>query len=64
MDSYWLTNASVGYAWDNYTIRAFVDNLFDEEYVTSLSSTGFGSPATTATIGDGRSFGLTFDATF
>lgn len=64
VDSYTVANLSVGYAWDNYKLTAYVDNVLDEDYVTSLDNDSFGGEPTLATIGDGRNFGVTFAARF
>ncbi|MDX0750357.1 TonB-dependent receptor [Sinorhizobium medicae] len=59
LDSFTVVNANIGYEKDNLKIAAFARNLFDEEYLTSISSNG-----NLATIGDGRSFGVRVNATF
>lgn len=59
LDSFTVVNANIGYEKDNLKITAFARNLFDEEYLTSISSNG-----NLATIGDGRSFGVRVNATF
>ena len=41
------------------TVALYVRNLFDQQYVTSIDSTG-----ANATVGEGRSFGLRLRATF
>lgn len=64
VDSYTLANASVGYARGNFRLTAFVDNIFDEDYITGLSNPDFGQEPTLASIGDGRTFGVTLDARF
>lgn len=53
VDSFTVVNAQVGYEAKNFTVTAFARNLFDEEYLTSITSGG-----TQATIGDGRVFGI------
>ncbi len=53
VDPFTLVNAQIGYETENLTFTAFAKNLFDEQYLTSISSGG-----TYATIGDGRSFGI------
>lgn len=52
VDGYFLANASIGYEIDNFRAQLFVRNLFDEEYITTIASGG-----TSASIGDGRTFG-------
>ncbi|TCQ04323.1 TonB-dependent siderophore receptor [Rhizobium sp. PP-F2F-G36] len=59
LDSFTVVNVNAGYEKDNFKITAFAKNLFDEEYLTSISTDG-----TSATVGDGRSFGVRVNATF
>lgn len=59
LDDIFLTNIRMGYSFGGVTFTAFVDNVFDKEYLTSINSN-----QTTATIGDGRTFGLQLDARF
>lgn len=56
-----IVNAQVGYRKDNWEIKAFVENLLDERYYTSMDREAV--PAY-AQIGQPRSFGLTMKATF
>ncbi|GLQ21300.1 TonB-dependent receptor [Algimonas porphyrae] len=51
LDSYVVVNARVGYRTDQFTIAGFVNNLFDEEYLTQNRSTIF------STVGNPQSFG-------
>ncbi|WP_284756904.1 TonB-dependent receptor [Agrobacterium sp. fls2-241-TYG-188a] len=59
LDSFTVLNANVGYEKDNFKITAFAQNLLDEEYLTSIATNG-----QTATVGEGRSFGIRVNATF
>lgn len=59
VDSFTIVNAQVGYETENLKFTAYAKNLLDEEYLTSISSTG-----ATANIGDARSFGLQFTQRF
>ncbi|WP_193174061.1 TonB-dependent receptor domain-containing protein [Nisaea nitritireducens] len=52
IDGRFLANASIGYEIDNFRAQLFVRNLLDEDYITSISSSG-----TSASIGDGRTVG-------
>lgn len=53
VDSFTVVNAQAGYENDHFTFTAYVKNLLDEEYLT-----GIGSDGATASVGDGRAFGL------
>ena len=57
--AYTVVNAQVGYDLGPATVALYVRNLFDQQYVTSIDSTG-----ANATVGEGRSFGLRLRATF
>jgi TonB-dependent siderophore receptor len=59
LDSFTVVNANAGYEKDNLKITAFAKNLFNEEYLTSISSDG-----SQATIGEARSFGVRINASF
>ncbi|MBD8689878.1 TonB-dependent receptor [Rhizobium sp. CFBP 13717] len=59
LDSFTVLNTNVGYEKDNFKITAFAQNLLDEEYLTSIATNG-----QTATVGEGRSFGIRVNATF
>lgn len=59
VDSYVVTNASVGYSDDRVKATLFVDNLFDEEYLTSIDKSG-----TEASIGAPRRVGAEVLFTF
>ncbi|MGL4094436.1 TonB-dependent receptor [Agrobacterium cavarae] len=59
LGSFTVLNANVGYEKDNFKITAFAQNLLDEEYLTSIATNG-----QTATVGEGRSFGIRVNATF
>lgn len=59
LDSFTVLNANIGYEKDNFKITAFAQNLLDEEYLTSIATNG-----QTATVGEGRSFGIRVNATF
>ncbi len=59
VDSFWEVNLRTGYETDFGSIAFFVDNVFDRDYITSLSNNNnFGAQPTEATIGDGRKFGV------
>lgn len=58
-DSYWVTNVSASYLFDNgLALNAYARNLFDEDYTTQQTETGF--------IGKGprREYGLFLTAEF
>jgi TonB-dependent siderophore receptor len=59
LDSFTVVNANAGYEKDNLKITAFAKNLFNEEYLTSISTNG-----SQATVGEGRSFGVRINASF
>lgn len=59
IDAYTLVNAQLGYEMEHATITAYAKNLFNEEYLTDISSGG-----ATATIGDGLSVGIRASARF
>lgn len=51
LGSYFLTNMQAGYRADNFTLSVFVNNVFDEEYLTQNRSFVF------STVGDPRVVG-------
>lgn len=55
-----LINARIGYEWKNAGIYFYVDNLFNQEYVTAA----FRPPETLASFGDSRTFGFQVRAKF
>ncbi|ARQ02749.1 hypothetical protein CAK95_04855 [Pseudorhodoplanes sinuspersici] len=55
VDSYTLVNAQIGYETKNGTLAIFARNLFDEQYLTSISTPGLSG---SAAIGDGRVVGV------
>jgi iron complex outermembrane recepter protein len=59
VDGFTLVNAQFGYETEWLTIAAFAKNLFDEDYLTSISAGG-----DLASIGDSRSFGLRVSGRF
>lgn len=59
VDSFWIANARVGYEMNGLKLTLFVDNVFNEQYVTSI-----GNAAATASIGDERKFGFEMTAKF
>lgn len=61
VDSYFIVNARAGYETDKVKAMFFVDNLFDEQYLTSIS--GSNPQSTTpseATVGDGLTVGMQY----
>lgn len=57
VDGYTLVDARIGWEWENYTLTLFAKNVFDEKYVTSIStSSGVQSQAT---VGDEQLVGVT-----
>lgn len=65
VDSDFIVNARAGYEHGHFRFTAFVDNLFDEEYLTSLSNgCAYGATPTEAAIGDGRKFDLEVSGRF
>lgn len=60
--SYVLVNAALGYEQKNWSVTLYAKNIFDEQYVTGISTSAFG-PAE-ATVGDGRMLGVRAKATF
>lgn len=63
IDGFFVANAAIGFETENLKASAYVKNLFDEEYETSITP-GMTPAATTATIGDGRTYGVTLRAKF
>ncbi len=59
IDGRFIANARIGYEAEYFTVSAFVDNLFDKNYLTGRSTS-----ANEATAGDGRTFGLEVRAFF
>ena len=59
LNDFFLTNVRAGYRYGSVRLMAYVDNLFDKDYQTSSSAN-----QTSATVGDGRTFGLQLDAKF
>lgn len=59
LDDIFLTNMRAGYEYKGFKLTGFVENLFDEEYLTSINAAG-----NDATIGDGRTFGIQLDYKF
>ncbi len=55
VDSFTLVNAQLGYETKHGTLALFARNLFDEQYLTAISTPG---PTGSAAIGDGRVFGV------
>lgn len=53
VDSFTIVNAQLGYETDHFKFTAYAKNLLDEEYLTAIGSNG-----ASASVGDGRSFGL------
>ncbi|MEM8564695.1 MAG: TonB-dependent receptor, partial [Pseudomonadota bacterium] len=58
VDDVFLANLVVGYEWRDYRVSVYANNLFDEDYLTSVLS------ETQATIGDGRAIGVELQADF
>ena len=59
VESFTEVNLRAGYETDNVAVTFFVDNVFDRDYITSLSNNNaFGREPTEATIADGRKFGV------
>lgn len=59
LDSFTVVNLQFGYESEHLKVTAFAKNLFDEQYLTGIDSTG-----SLATIGDGRTFGLQVNGSF
>ena len=59
LNDFFLTNVRAGYQFEGVRLIAYVDNLFDKEYLTSSTNN-----RTQATIGDGRTVGLQLNAKF
>jgi iron complex outermembrane receptor protein len=60
-DPFTLVNARIGYEWQNTGVYLFVNNLFDEQYLTA-AFTGFFNDL--ASYGDRRTFGIQLRSTF
>lgn len=59
-DPFALVNTRIGYEGKNYGIYLYVNNIFDERYVT----TAFRAPNTLVSYGDRRTFGFQVRANF
>jgi iron complex outermembrane receptor protein len=59
IENRFLVNAKIGYEYESMTISAFADNIFDEQYLTGISTT-----SDEAYIGDGRVVGVELRAKF
>ncbi|MCF4165268.1 TonB-dependent receptor [Zavarzinia compransoris] len=59
VDAFTLVNANFGYEAEHFTVSAFTRNLFDEEYLTGISSGG-----AQAAVGEGRTFGIRLSSQF
>lgn len=59
LGSFTTVDLSVGYAWDNSVLTAYVTNATDEEYFTYESG-----PGTYASLGDRREIGIKYGYTF
>ncbi len=62
IENVFLVNGKVGYEYQNMTLSVFADNLFDEQYITGLSTRN--DPPIEASIGDGRVVGVELRAKF
>lgn len=62
--SFTNVDVALGYEWENFRARLFVDNVFDEDYVTSLFNTSVGQPPVEATVNDPRTVGFEVSYTF
>lgn len=61
LSSFTLVNAQFGYRKDNWTVTAYIDNLFDKDYLTYR----FNDPAfQVATVGAERAYGLSVQYDF
>lgn len=64
VDDVFLVDTMIGYQYHNYRVSLYVDNVFDEDYLTGIT---FEPTATTpgeATVGDGRAWGVDIQAEF
>lgn len=59
VDSFTVANAQAGYENERFAFTIYVKNLLDEQYLTSISSSG-----ATASVGDARTVGLQFTQRF
>jgi len=57
-----IVNAAVGYEAENWSVTGYIKNIFDEQYLTSVSVHSSGTSA--ASVGDGRMFGVRARASF
>ena len=57
--SFWLIDASAGYETEHWSVRAYVRNLLDKNYLTSVDESG-----DEATVGDPLNVGLIFGLRF
>lgn len=62
-DSFALVNARIGYEADQYGVYLFVDNIFDQEYLTAAFASGTAGD-TLAAYGDRRTFGIQLKSEF
>jgi len=64
IDSHFLVNVQTGIRRNNWEVNAFVENLFDEHYNTTLELQGSGVNPSFAQVGPSRLFGLNLKAKF
>ncbi|MEO0435426.1 MAG: TonB-dependent receptor [Pseudomonadota bacterium] len=58
VDEVFLVNLKAGYEFSNYRVGLFVNNLFDEDFLTAIFDSSL------AVVGDGRAFGVELLANF
>jgi iron complex outermembrane recepter protein len=67
VSTFTIVDARIGYEWERSKTKLtlFAKNIFDEQYVTSLSADNNATPgADQATVGDGRLVGVTLSQRF
>jgi len=59
LDSFWLWNAGVSLVTDHWTVRAFIDNMFDERGLLGADPVDQWGPRANAVVSRPRTFGIT-----
>ena len=64
VDDFWKWNASLTLSAEEWTVRAFVDNLADERGLMSADNVSFSGPRANGIISTPRTIGLTVNYRF
>jgi hypothetical protein len=58
MDAFWLWNANVALVGEQWTMRAFVDNMADERGLLGADEVSLWGPRANAVVSTPRTYGL------